>query len=260
MKIDKVIFSCDNGGDYRKMWELTSKICKLTLGVTPVLFHITDEYSDFYHDEYGIVKKIKPIPDIPTSFQSQLYRLYGSKYFIDENIMMSDVDMLSFNREYFFKQINDVDENSLVIYESDAYDLSRKDTQNMFALNRYPMCYILGKGSTFIKILDINCDFNEFCEKVYNFNFGYDIPMFHRDECYIGKKINRNLNEINIVKLTRGIDNVWDYPRRINKEKCKDINYDLLSDKTYIDFHLPNDYLNNLEIIDKISKTILTYY
>jgi hypothetical protein len=84
--------------------------------------------------------------------------------------------------------------------------------------------------------------------------------MFHRDECYIGKKINRNLNEINIVKLTRGIDNVWDYPRRINKEKCKDINYDLLSDKTYIDFHLPNDYLNNLEIIDKISKTILTYY
>ena len=193
MKIDKVIFSCDDNGDYRKMWELTSKICKLTLGVTPVLFHLTNEYSDFYHDEYGIIKKIKVSPNIPTSFQSQLYRLYGARYFMDENVMMSDIDMLSFNREYFFKQIEDVNENSLVIYESDAYDLSREDCQNMYALNRYPMCYILGKGSTFIKILDINCDFDEFCERVHDFNFGYDLPIFHRDECYIGKKINKNL-------------------------------------------------------------------
>jgi hypothetical protein len=260
MKIDKVIFSCDDNGDYRKMWELTSKICKLTLGVTPVLFHLTNEYSDFYHDEYGIIKKIKASPNIPTSFQSQLYRLYGSRYFMDDNIMMSDIDMLSFNREYFFKQIEDVNENSLVIYESDAYDLSREDCQNMYALNRYPMCYVLGKGSTFIKILDINCDFDEFCEKVHDFNFGYDLPIFHRDECYIGKKINKNLNEIDIVKLKRGIENVWNYPRRINKDDYQHVNYDLISNKTYIDFHLPNDYLNNLEIIDKITNSILVHY
>ena len=59
----------------------------------------------------------------------------------------------------------------------------------------------------------------QFCEKIYNFDFGYDLPFFHRDECYLGKKINRNHNEINIVKLKRGIENVWNYPRRINKEK-----------------------------------------
>jgi hypothetical protein len=260
MKIDKLIFSCDDNGDYLKMWELTSKICKLTLGVTPVLFHITNEYSDFYHDKYGIVKKIKSIPDIPTSFQSQVYRLYGSKFFMNENIMMSDIDMLTFNKEYFFNSIKNIDDDSLVIYESDAYDLSREETRNMFALYRYPMCYILGKGLTFIKLLEMNYDFNEFCEKIYNFDFGYDLPFFHRDECYLGKKIIRNHNEINIVKLKRGIENVWNYPRRINKENYKSYNDRMIRDKEYIDFHLPNDYINNLETINEIAKKILVYY
>lgn len=260
MNIDKIIFSCDDNGDFLKMWKITSKVCKLTLGVTPVLFHITNEYSDFYEDEYGMVKKIKSIRDIPTSFQSQLYRLYGSRYFLGENIMMSDVDMLTFNKEYFLDRVKDIDESSLVIYESDAYDLSREETRNMFALNRYPMCYILGKGSTFIKLLDINYDFEEFCEKVYNFDFGYELPVFHRDECYLGKKINRNHNKVDVVKLKRGIENVWFYPKRINKDDFENYNNEMICNKNYIDFHLPNDYQKNKTIIDEIVKKILTYY
>lgn len=260
MKINKVIFSCDDNGDFLKMWELTSKVCRLTLGVTPVLFHITNEYSDFYEDKYGIIKKVKSVRDVPTSFQSQLYRLYGSKYFFDEKVMMSDIDMLSFNKEYFLDRIEDVDDNSLVIYESDAYDLSREETRNMYALHRYPMCYILGKGSTFIKMLDINYDFEEFCQKVYNFDFGYELPVFHRDECYLGKKINRNHNGINVVKLKRGIENVWYYPKRINKDDYKTYDDVMICNKEYIDFHLPNDYLENKTTIDEIVKKILTYY
>ena len=61
MKIDKVIFA-SNDSSYLKFWKLNSEITLKKLGITPVLFHITDEESDFYKDEFGLVKKVKQLP------------------------------------------------------------------------------------------------------------------------------------------------------------------------------------------------------
>ncbi len=186
MKIDKIILASDDNPNYLDLWKYVSKVCKLTLGVTPVLFHITDEYSDFCTDEYGIVKKIKKHPNISTSFQAQLYRLYGTKFFWNETCLISDIDMFIFNYEYFINQVTEYSESDFVIYLSDAYDLSRPETQEMWALNRVPMCYVLGEGNTISNLIGNNCDFNEFLERVTNYNFGYEFPLFHRDEIFLG--------------------------------------------------------------------------
>ena len=57
MKIDKIIFSSDDS-HYLDFWKINSEITLKKLGITPVLFHITDEDSDFFEDEFGLVKKI----------------------------------------------------------------------------------------------------------------------------------------------------------------------------------------------------------
>jgi len=259
MKIDKIILASDDNPNYLDLWKYVSKVCKLTLGITPVLFHITDEYSDFFQDEYGLVKKIKKHPDIPTSFQAQLYRLYGTKFFSKETCLISDIDMFTFNYDYFISQVSKFDQDDFIIFLSDAYDLSRSETQQMWALNRTPMCYVLGKGETIHTLIGSNCDFNEFVERVSHFDFGYEFPLFHRDEIFLGKCVLRNFNNINIVKLNRNIENVNFIPGRINREDFYNFNYDLLFDKQFIDCHIPSDWKNNLVFFEKVVKSILTY-
>ena len=259
MKIDKIILASDDNPNYLDLWKYVSKVCKLTLGVTPVLFHITDEYSDFCTDEYGIVKKIKKHPNISTSFQAQLYRLYGSKFFWNETCLISDIDMFIFNYEYFINQVTEYSESDFVIYLSDAYDLSRPETQEMWALNRVPMCYVLGEGNTISSLIGNNCDFNEFLERVTNYNFGYEFPLFHRDEIFLGKCLLRNFQNINLIKLSRNIQNINQIPGRINRENFYDFEYDLLYDKKFIDCHIPSDWKNNIDRFEKIVEVILTY-
>lgn len=63
MKVDKIIFGCDDNPDYLFYWEINARVCREVLEIEPVLFWITDEDSDFYHDGHGLVKKIKKLPD-----------------------------------------------------------------------------------------------------------------------------------------------------------------------------------------------------
>jgi hypothetical protein len=259
MKIDKVIMSCDDNESYLNLWPHVSKVCKLTLGITPVLFHITDEYSDFVPDKYGIVKKIKKHTEIPTSFQSQIYRIYGTKFFYNENCLISDIDMLIFNKDYFINQVQEYDENSFIAYLDDAYDLSRPECQKMWALNRIPMCYVLAKGKTFFNLLDLNCDFNEFAERIYNFEFGYDVPDFHKDEVFIGKMMFRNYSNTEIIRLKRNIKDVYNIPGRVEKKDFYDMNPNLIYTKELIDCHIPNDWKSNIGTFNKKINDILVY-
>lgn len=260
MKIDKVILSCDDNKNYLDLWPYVSKICKLTLGITPILFHMTDTYSDFIQDNYGFVKKIKRIPDLPVEFQSQIYRLYGTKFFMDETCLISDIDMFIFNREYFLNNIKKYDDNCFISFLSDAYDLSRPETHNMWALNRIPMCYNLAKGKIFYKLLDLSCDFNEFAEKIFRYNFGYEVPTFHKDEVFLGKMLFRNLSEIEIVKLKREINDVFNIPRRLEKKNFYDYNNQNIINGYYVDCHIPNDWKQNMEIFEQIINDILIFH
>jgi hypothetical protein len=117
----------------------------------------------------------------------------------------------------------------------------------------------LGKGETFCKLTENNCDFNEYVERVINFDFGYDFPLFHRDEIFLGKCVFRNFNKINLVKLKRNILDVNYIPGRINREDFYSFDYNLLYDKNFVDCHIPNDWKNHMDDFEKILKTILTY-
>lgn len=260
MRIDKVIMSCDDNRTYLNLWPYVSKICKLTLNITPVLFHITDEYSDFKSDEYGIVKKIKKNPELPSSFQSQIYRLYGTKFFSEESCLISDIDMFIFNRSYFIDQVKRYNPDDFIVYLSDAYDMKRPEVVNMYALNRVPMCYVLGQGKTFNRLLNMNCDFNEFSEKVYNYNFGYNVPDFHKDEVFLGKMIYRNSENINIINMVRGVTDIWNINKRIEKKMFFDRNIDLALTENFVDCHIPKEYESNLDILNEMMNKILTHY
>lgn len=241
MKIDKVIFSIDDNPKYDGLWEIVSEVCYKKLNITPILFHITDEDSDFFEDKYGIVKKIKKIESFPTGFQCQIYRMFGTKYFLEEFCLTSDIDMLMLNKQYFFNVLDQTHTDDIIIYSADAYDSNRPECVGIYSGSRYPICYVLGKGKTFSKLLETNCDFSEYCEKV--LKMGY--PTHDSDELYFGHCVDNKNHGINIHKLKRGFSTKFVCEKRNERlnDDCFNV-YDKIKLKNdeYIDFHLARPY------------------
>jgi hypothetical protein len=258
MNINKIIFSVDDNPKYKGLWEINSQICKEHLGITPVLFHITDEDSEFYNDEFGLIKKIKALPNINTGFQSQIFRMFGTKYFYNETCLTSDIDMLLFSNEYIKSPLVNYNSNDLIIYCSDGYDVNREECFGIYGENRYPICYNLGTGEIFDKILNTNRSFEEYCLDIINTGF----PLHDSDEMYFGDRVNNSNHDVNIVKLIRGYSTYFKCPNRIDRVDDNIFNeYDkeLLKNGWYIDCHLSRPYIKYKEKIDNLRDIILGY-
>jgi hypothetical protein len=268
MRIDKVIFSVDDNPLYQGFWEIQSKICSEILGVTPVLFKITDNDSDFYEDEYGLVKNIdkNSCPGIITSFLSQIIRMYGTKYFSDEVCMTGDIDMIMFNKKYFIDDIQKYPQDDLVIFDSDAYNPNRIECQDpeIFAGQRYPICYSAAKGSVFNKILDTDRPFNQYAHELGMMRLGWGT-----DEIYFGQCVNNKNHGVNVHKTIRPRQDGWIVEDRIDRhnfpiyftnenekkynEKYGNYNKNLVLNGFYKDAHCPRPYHDcQIEINDLV--------
>jgi hypothetical protein len=267
MKIDKVIFSFDGNPLYSDFWEIQCKLVKKILDAEPVLFYITDEDSDFYFDGHGLVKKINKnnCSEIITSFQSQIVRMFATKYFPDEVCLTADIDMLMINKEYFLEQIKEIDDEDLVIYDSKAYDINRPECQDpsLHCHERYPICYIAAKGKTFNKILGTDTKFEEYVDKLQKLRLGWGT-----DEIYFGRQIDNIKHNVKVHKLIRNYSSPWKAEKRIDRHNFpvnlkieNEINaqlrdgiydFELLTNGYYIDVHCPRPYSEYKDEIDKI--------
>jgi hypothetical protein len=260
MRVDKVIMSCDDNGTYLKLWSYVARICREILKVTPVLFHITNESSDFFDDGNGIVKKIKKLSHVKTSIQAQFYRIYGTSFFPNDFCLTSDIDMLIPNKEYFLKTVENIDNDSFVVYCSDVYNPELPDVTGMFFKNRMPLCYYIGKGSDYVKIFEIETSFSNFMYKVLSYDFGYDVPYGDRDEIYCGYKLVENRENNKVVFLKRGVKNVWEVPGRIEKNFFYDLTPEKIQINNYKDFHIPNSFIERKIEFEEIYNQIYEYY
>ena len=228
MKITKAIFGVDDSY-FLEFWPIQAKICKELLGIEPVLFYICDEDSDFYHDGNGMVKKIKKVRNnqngniVNTGLLACIVRMYGTKYFPDEVCLTCDLDMLMINKDYFVNQIEKYNDNSLVIYSSDAYDLNRPESVELFNNQPFPFTqemynypYNAAKGKVFNQILNTDCTFEEFVNRHANYKPGYNF-MWMIDEFYFADCVNNKNHNVEVHKLKRGYTSPWIADRRIDR-------------------------------------------
>jgi hypothetical protein len=278
MKIDKAIFGVDDSY-FLEFWPLQSKICKEILGIEPVLFYICNEDSDFYNDGNGLVKKIKKVDNINTGLLACIVRMYGSKYFPEDVCLTCDLDMLMINKDYFVNQIKIYDNNSLVIYSSDAYDLNRPEAIELFKSEPFPFTqemynypYNAAKGKTFNKILDIDCSFEDFVRRHNSYKTGYHY-MWMIDEFYFADCVNNKAHGVEVNKLKRGYTSPWIANRRIDRgnfpvqlefegeiemqKKYGIYDEQKLRDGYYIDVNCCRPYSKYKNEIDKIVNLVL---
>lgn len=263
MNIDKIIFSGD--GSYYIFWEHVSEIMTKVLKIQPVLFFITEqEETDFYEDKYGLVKKVKMPLGYGSGSIAQIYRLYGTKFFPNEVCLISDLDMILFNRKWLLEKVQNFKKDELVILNSDAYDSKR--TECFGNVTRYPMCYLVGTGDVFNKIINTNRSIEDFAKEVFDTNCGWD-----SDEVFFTNKLLSESHGVKYNLVPRGYSSLYYAPGRIEKymfgnpmgQASPDwemhklnlrgtINYD-----SFIDCHV---WKYGLSILEKIKTELIEYY
>ena len=189
LKIDRVILATNTNKTYIDFWPLVAQAWKEIVGVTPTLALIAP--ADTIIDETcGDVLRFEPIPGIPTSLHAQVIRLLLPTYFDDDVCIISDIDMLPLNKNYFVDSIAHVPDNHFIVYRNKAYAP---------ALQRYPMCYNAAKGSTFKEIFHIT-------------NPDIDIPIIIKN----WHRLNLGWNTDEIM-LTQSLAQWNGYPTRCTK-------------------------------------------
>jgi hypothetical protein len=234
MKIDYAIVSCDDNPLYYNFWNIVQKLWTNLIGIKPILVKISDTDNIEVTDDY-IIHNFKKIEGIDTGFQSQVARMYVTKFYPEDVCLTSDIDMLPLSKKYFVDNIKELNNDSLVIFSADAYP----------NVQRYPICYNAAKGKVFHEIMNFENTFEEYCLKLKDFNWGWDT-----DELYFGQKVDNFINQNIIIKLNRG----WEFGRAIDRiDRVKwSYNPTKLKSGKYIDSHSLRPYILYKNEIDKL--------
>jgi len=92
------------------------------------------------------VKCFVPHEEIPAGNQAQMIRAILPALYPEKVFLLSDVDMLPLNSTYFQKAVELLNDNEIVNVSADAYP----------GQLRLPICYFIGKGSTFSRVTGVN--------------------------------------------------------------------------------------------------------
>lgn len=236
MKIDYAIVASDSNTMYLDFWPIVRDLWINLIKIKPILVLISDKNKITDNGDY-IIHEIKSVDNVSTAFQSQIVRMYITKFYSDSVCITSDIDMLPLSYKYFNKITDDYSDDDMIILSSDAY-----------TINRYPLCYNVAKGSTFNKVLDLDCSFSEYCERLLKYNQGWDT-----DELYFGECINK-FNKDRIKLLNRG----WSMGMALNRIDRVFWRYDIqtLKNGDYIDCHSLRPYTTYKEQVDKLINSI----
>jgi hypothetical protein len=219
MKIDYAIVSSNDEPMYLDFWEIVRDLWIKKIGIKPILVKI-DNVDEVIDGGDFIIHKIKKVEGVNTGFQSQIARLYVTKSYQDKVCLISDIDMLPLSKNYFVDNIKSYEDESMIIFSSDAYG----------GIGRYPMCYNAAKGSLFDEILNLDSSFESFCSRLLSLNLSWDT-----DEIFLGRMIDSYKNNNKIIKLKRGwVNGIANH--RIDRASW---NYSIseLQQNNYIDCH-----------------------
>jgi len=238
-KIDRVILAVDSNYEYSSFWPVVKNWWANLIGIKQVtLVYIGNKNlcSDFKN-----IIHFKPIPDVPTSFFARCVRLLiPAVYFPDEVCLISDIDIIPLNKDFFVKTIKDLPKDTFIIYH--LYPQSEYRSKI-----RIPMCYIAGKGNIFSEMFNIHtrAEIPQLIKSWYSKKMGFitdEVMLFNYFENW--KQENKNYKIFNFPDF---------YQRRIlDRSLPYDIN--LIKENYYFDAHCPRPYLGkNIKRLQKLA-------
>lgn len=225
MKIDRVILALNNNQLYIPFFNMVAPIWRDIFNIKPTLvFNGTkEEFDNNNFEKHGvdfiILNKESSMQEGTANLREGSWAItwslfWGAAQFKNDVCMLSGIDQIPLGN-FFIDKIKNIPEDKFIISFSDAYSKINKDTLGYFNTNTnimYPSSHLIGKGSMFEKIFNINLDWKTEVEKVYSCkNKYYFSNSFNTswglDECYASDMLCQHLNKDEIVYLNI----FWDY-------------------------------------------------
>ena len=238
LKLDRVILASNSNPNYLEFWPVVAKTWKRVIGVQPTLALI-DDTGIIIDESLGDVIRVPSIEGVPTWFQAQVVRLFLPILFPEDVCILSDMDLVPLNRRFFTDGIEDLPENSFLVYNNNANQ------------DRFPICYLAAKGRVFAEVFnaqgvksvdDVNQLIKYWFETFLPF-FGWDTDerVFHR---YI--------TQWDGYAQRCCLLNRFDGQRRIDRSSKMNFDLNKLRSSYYYDMHLPRPYFKCRDMIDDI--------
>lgn len=253
MKLDLCLLSCDLNSMYYDFFPFIRKFWKKHVGIDCILILIADDIPISLKDEADSIILFPPVKNIPTAFQAQCIRLlYPCLLGEFHGIIISDMDIIPLESDFFLKTIKDLDQKTTFCIYRDVISEHQQ----------YPMCYCAASSETWRNLFHIHTinDIILTLEKWYSKD-DYVISsafseMWAQDQRQLFKAVS-SVSSSSIVVVHKFTDEQTKFTRLdranvdfISKNK-KEIKKEI-ENKKYSDFHLPRPYKNYKKLLDEI--------
>lgn len=249
MKIDRIIFCLNDNDIYTSFWNKVSEVWARAFNIKPTLFFVGSEenltkhnLSTKYGEIYFLPKKFLNKKNVKRDWSVTWALFYGATMFPNDVCITSGIDQIPLG-EHIFENLKEISNDSYVICFSDAYR-----TPNLF-----PSSHHVAKGSMFKEIYNIDDDWGNELEKVYNKHSLYKLEWddWGLDEAYSSELLLQKKSTHNLIFWKGFFHNIW-VPRRL--DRCIQLNYDidLLQRGWYSELHSPRPYEEYKDYINTV--------
>lgn len=251
MKIDKVIFTCDDNPAYAGFWASISKHFAKKMAMKSHLFMIGDDENKtkMYSTDYGQVTFVKRLPEIPSIIQALWGKFYFTKTEPNTTWMIGDLDLYPLQKWWFTTNIEKYREDSyLHLHGTGNGKEWWNDKRGLAGF------YHVAKGKVFEEYLEFRPTFEEDCRYIYESGkYGLDPSnpahqwaheaspywkYFCCEEQYTGEVLSKRKDEVVCIP--------WPCENFNSKRICRSTGLvhdpNLLSSGWYIDFHAPRPF------------------
>jgi hypothetical protein len=148
MKLDTCLVACDLNGNYTDFVPLVFKLWKNIVKVKVKLVLISEYIPSVLDPFKDDIILFRPIENIPTAFQAQCIRvLYPSLLESKNGIIISDMDLIPLNSDYYNKNIESYSNESFIVY--------RNVIDEYF---QYPICFCAATPNTWKEIFKVESE------------------------------------------------------------------------------------------------------
>jgi hypothetical protein len=144
MKIDRVILASDSHENYLPFWKYAAKSWA-RLGINPTLFLISNNDVDNINidSSLGDVYRLNCGEGMHTAFVSQCIRLLCPAMFLNESVIIADIDNFPLSAKYFLGSVEGINDENFVSYRA-----------GVCGPNQIAIPWNLAKGSTWADVFE----------------------------------------------------------------------------------------------------------
>jgi hypothetical protein len=245
MKIEKVILASNDNLDYLEFWPVVSAAWK-KIDIEPVLFY-TGKDKNIIKKGAGQVVHCENI-GIDSVFHAQCIRLLAPSLFPNDICIISDIDDLPLNYNFFHGNVGPYDEEKFIIFRPDV--CGRDQTS---------MCWNVAKGKVWGEIFNVN-NWKEINQTLLSW-FPKDYKVFgsgwFTDQIILRKYIDAWESQDKIVRLHDTRTGFYRLDRHENSLNHTTTYKENMKNR-YSDFHMPRPFKQYQEYIQHVFDNITT--